>query len=160
MYLFYFNLTRAPGSFLVTSTLNADDQPWTFKWARVQCKTCPFIYNVEKSSTVRIHLPNRYIWHNLLHAIEYDTRGRGNHWWCLGDRCPKKWHRCIKTCGALFQPSVKHAACSLFYTKESRSFSKALSFKSALKIPTESINAALSTNSLLFYTHCHLPGYQ
>ena len=59
--LFYFNLTRAPGSFLVTSALNADDQPWTFKWPLVQCKTCPFIYNMEKSSIVRIHLLSRYL---------------------------------------------------------------------------------------------------
>ena len=59
-----------------------------------------------------------------------------------------------------FLPSFKHAACSLFYTRESWSFAKVLPFKSALKMPTESINAALSTNSLLFFTHCHVPGHQ
>ena len=33
-------------------------------------KLALFIYNVEKISTVRIHLPNRHLWHNLLYAVE------------------------------------------------------------------------------------------
>ena len=58
-----------------------------------------------------------------------------------------------------FLPSSMQHAVS-FTARESQSFAKALSFKSALKMPTESINAALSTNSLLFFTHCHVPGHQ
>ena len=59
--LVYFNLTRAPGCFLVNYKRSKGDQPFTFNWARVQCKTCPFIYNAEKISAVRIHLPNLYL---------------------------------------------------------------------------------------------------
>ena len=49
-----------------------------------------------------------------------------------------------------------------FFTKESQSFLKPSSFKSrALKFPTQSIiNAALSTNLLLFFTLCHVHGLQ
>ena len=38
------------GNFLVRSTFQTNDQPGTFKYARVRCKTCPFIRNVEKIS--------------------------------------------------------------------------------------------------------------
>ena len=69
-------------------------------------------------------------------------------------------HHNLQRAISTFLPSFKHAACSLFHTRESQSFAKALSFKSALKMPTESINAALSTNSLVFFTHCHVPGHQ
>ena len=69
-------------------------------------------------------------------------------------------HQNLQRAISTFLPSFKHAACSLFYTRESRSFAKVLPFKSALKMPTESINAAISTNSLLFFTHCHVPGHQ
>ena len=33
-------------------------------------QTCPFIYNVDKISAVRIHLPSRHLRHNLFHAIK------------------------------------------------------------------------------------------
>ena len=69
-------------------------------------------------------------------------------------------HQNLQRAISNFLPSFKNAVCSLFYTRESQSFAKALSFKSALKMPTESINAALSTNSLLFLTYCHVPGHQ
>ena len=42
---------------------------WTFKWVRMQCKTCSFINNVNKKSAPRVHLLKCYLWHNLLHAI-------------------------------------------------------------------------------------------
>ncbi len=37
-------------NFLVRSTFQTSDRPGTFKCARAQCKTCPFICNVEKLS--------------------------------------------------------------------------------------------------------------
>ena len=37
-------------NFLVKSTLKSDHQPGTFKCARVQCRTCPFISNANKIS--------------------------------------------------------------------------------------------------------------
>ena len=81
-----------------------------------------------------------------------------------GDRpkCGKKWHILIKNL-MLFQPSTlfkAHHMFFFFYTNESQSFAKALSFKSALKIPQKikSINAALS-EVFFFYTF-HVPGHQ
>ena len=147
VYLFYllFTVTKAPGSFLAIS---ADDQRWTFKLACLQCKTYPFIYNEKKFSAARIHLPNRYCGitcFTLLNKIHMGESVR-----ILGDRCLKKWHVCIKNCRTLFQPSFLQT-CSLFCTKQSQSFAKALWFKWALKIPTDSINAALSINALLFF---------
>ena len=38
------------GNFLVRSVFQTSDKPGTFKCARAQCKTCPFICNVEKIS--------------------------------------------------------------------------------------------------------------
>ena len=38
------------GNFLVSSAFKTSEQPGTFKCARARCKTCPFIYNVEKLS--------------------------------------------------------------------------------------------------------------
>jgi len=35
---------------LVRSAFHTSDQPGTFKCARTRCKTCPFIFNVEKIS--------------------------------------------------------------------------------------------------------------
>ena len=86
MCLYYFNVTRAPGRFLVISAMKTDEQPWTFKWARVQCKTYPFIYNLEKISAARFWI--RYAW--------------ADQWQFLGERSPKKWHGCIKTCARYF----------------------------------------------------------
>ena len=37
-------------NFLVRSTFQTSDRPGTFKCVRAQCKTCPFICNVEKLS--------------------------------------------------------------------------------------------------------------
>ena len=51
-----------------------------------------------------------------------------------------------------FPPSFKHAC--LFYTKQSQRFAKALSFKSALKIPTDSIKDALLTiKCIIIFLH-------
>ena len=36
------------GNFLLRSSFQTNDQPGTFKRAHSQCKTCPFIHNVEK----------------------------------------------------------------------------------------------------------------
>ena len=48
-------------NFLVKSTLKSDHQPGTFKYARVRCRTCPFISNAnnnlsELSVTISDHL--------------------------------------------------------------------------------------------------------
>ena len=58
--LVYFNLTRAPGSFLVISALKGRST-FDFQLSARAMQNLPFIYNVEKISAVRIHLPNRYL---------------------------------------------------------------------------------------------------
>ena len=73
-----------------------------------------------------------------------------------GDRskCGKKWHILIKTwCYFNLPHCSSHNTCFFFNTNESQSFAKALSFKSAPKIPQKikSLNAALS-EVIFFYT--------
>ena len=48
--LISFKRDKNIGNFLVRSVFQTSDQPGTFKCARAQCKTCPFIRNVEKIS--------------------------------------------------------------------------------------------------------------
>ena len=48
--LISFKRDKSIGNFLVRSAFKTSDQPGTFKCARARCKTCPFIYNVEKLS--------------------------------------------------------------------------------------------------------------
>ena len=48
--LISFKRDKNIGNFLVRSAFKTSEQPKTFKCARARCKTCPFIYNVEKLS--------------------------------------------------------------------------------------------------------------
>ena len=48
--LISFKRDKNIGNFLVKSAFQTSNQPGTFKCARAQCKTCPFISNVEKIS--------------------------------------------------------------------------------------------------------------
>ena len=48
--LISFKRDKNIGNFLVSSAFKTSEQTGTFKCARAQCKTCPFIYNVEKLS--------------------------------------------------------------------------------------------------------------
>ena len=48
--LISFKRDKNVGNFLVRSSFPTNDQPGTFKCARVRCKTCPFIYNANKIS--------------------------------------------------------------------------------------------------------------
>ena len=48
--LISFKRDKNIGKFLVSSAFLTNDQPGTFKCARAQCKTCPFIRNAEKIS--------------------------------------------------------------------------------------------------------------
>ena len=48
--LISFKRDKNIGNFLVRSAFQTIEQPGTFKCARTRCKTCPFIYNVEKLS--------------------------------------------------------------------------------------------------------------
>ena len=48
--LISFKRDKNIGNFLVRSAFKTSEQPGTFKCARARCKTCPFIYNVEKLS--------------------------------------------------------------------------------------------------------------
>ena len=48
--LISFKRDKNIGNFLVSSAFKTSEQPGTFKCARARCKTCPFIYNVEKLS--------------------------------------------------------------------------------------------------------------
>ena len=48
--LISFKRDKNIGNFLVRSAFKSSEQPGTFKCARARCKTCPFIYNVEKLS--------------------------------------------------------------------------------------------------------------
>ena len=48
--LISFKRDKNIGTFLVRSAFQTSEQPGTFKCARAQCKTCPFICNVEKLS--------------------------------------------------------------------------------------------------------------
>ena len=74
-----------------------------------------------------------------------------------GDKC--RIHQNLMHCSAFNLPHCSDCSShrehiqGFFYTKESQSFVKPSSFKSrALKFPTKSIiNAALSTNLLLFF---------
>ena len=49
--LISFKRDKNIGNFLVRSAFKTSEQPGTFKCARARCKTCPFIYNVEKPHT-------------------------------------------------------------------------------------------------------------
>ena len=46
--LISFKRDKNIGNFLVRSSFQTNDQPGTFKCACSQCKTCPFIHNIEK----------------------------------------------------------------------------------------------------------------
>ena len=48
--LISFKRDKNIGNFLVRSSFQTNDQPGTFKCARVRCKTCPFIHNANKIS--------------------------------------------------------------------------------------------------------------
>ena len=48
--LMSFKRDKNIGNFLVSSAFKTSEQLGTFNCARAQCKTCPFIYNVEKLS--------------------------------------------------------------------------------------------------------------
>ena len=48
--LISFKRDKNIGNFLVSSAFKTSEQPGTFKCRRTRCKTCPFIYNVEKLS--------------------------------------------------------------------------------------------------------------
>ena len=48
--LISFKRDKNIGNFLVSSVFKTSEQPGTFKCAHARCKTCPFIYNVEKLS--------------------------------------------------------------------------------------------------------------
>ena len=48
--LISFKRDKNISNFLVRSSFQTNDQSGTFKYARSRCKTCPFIYNVEKLS--------------------------------------------------------------------------------------------------------------
>ena len=48
--LISFKCDKNIGNFLVSSAFKTSEQPGTFKCACARCRTCPFIYNVEKLS--------------------------------------------------------------------------------------------------------------
>ena len=48
--LISFKRDKNIGNFLVRSSFQTNDRSATFKCARLRCKTCPFIHNVEKMS--------------------------------------------------------------------------------------------------------------
>ena len=48
--LISFKWDKNKGNFLVSSAFKTSEQPGTFKCTHARCKTCPFIYNVEKLS--------------------------------------------------------------------------------------------------------------
>ena len=81
------------------------DQPLTFNWARVQCKTCLSFTMWKKFRLYGFTFPI------VIYSITCCTLLNKTHvsarqtWWCLGDECPKKWHRRIKTCVAPLEPS-------------------------------------------------------
>ena len=91
-----FLLTRQESCFLVKNALETDDQPRTLRWARIQCKTCPFIHNVKKVSS-RIHPHKRY--HSISCRTLLTKMHMGQSVRLQGDRpkCGKKWHILIKT---------------------------------------------------------------
>ena len=51
--LISFKRDKNIGNFLVRSSFQTNDRSATFKCARLRCKTCPFIHNVEKMSGPR-----------------------------------------------------------------------------------------------------------
>ena len=99
-------------TWVIFLVISAHDQ--FLSMSAMQCKTCPFIYNVKKIPAARIHLLKRYLWHNLVHAIYQDTLGR------ISENSATDVHRhdihiCIKTCSALFQPSFLQTCMSLLH---------------------------------------------
>ena len=48
--LISFKRDKNVGNFLVRSSFQTNDQPGSYKCARAQCKTCPFIHNANKIS--------------------------------------------------------------------------------------------------------------
>ena len=103
---------------LVKSTLKSDHQPGTFKCARVRCRTCPFISNVNKISgpkrTVTITDHFSRISANLIYCItctlckkKYTSAKRAADWVCVSANPLEVLRLTIKTLPtsrAIFQP--------------------------------------------------------
>ena len=136
-------------TWVIFLVISADDQFWTFNECDAM-QNLPFHLQCKKKiPAARIHLLKRYLWHNLVHAIYQDTLGRISENSMRQMFIDMTYTYASKPAARYFNlPSFKHAC--LFYTKQSQRFAKALSFKSALKISTDSIKGDLSTNALLF----------
>ena len=136
-------------TWVIFLVISADDQFWTFNECDAM-QNLPFHLQCKKKiPAARIHLLKRYLWHNLVHAIYQDTLGRISENSMRQMFIDMTYTYASKPTARYFNlPSFKHAC--LFYTKQSQRFAKALSFKSVLKISTDSIKGDLSTNALLF----------
>ena len=136
-------------TWVIFLVISADDQFWTFNECDAM-QNLPFHLQCKKKiPAARIHLLKRYLWHNLVHAIYQDTLGRISENSMRQMFIDMTYTYASKPAARYFNlPSFKHAC--LFYTKQSQRFAKALSFKSVLKISTDSIKGDLSTNALLF----------
>ena len=133
------------GNFLVRSAFKTSEQPGTFKCARARCKTCPFIYNVEKLSG-----PKR--------SIKIT-----DHFTCTSANKTIKTllNRLLDTLICLIILSNIWRSAASPYIKEAQKAAKLLNkdlfFKSALLILTVSTNAFHSTNSFCCFSRCQAP---
>ena len=111
--LISFKRDKNMGISLVRSSLQTDDQPGIFKCARSRCKTCPFIYNVEKmwgpkrfikiTDHFTCNTANVIYWIYTLHLLQ-----KVIHWWNVkttGRPIPRTPSQRRKKCQRLIQTS-------------------------------------------------------
>ena len=135
-----------------------------FKCARLRCKTCSFIHNVEKISEPKTSIKIMQLLHNL-HLMQ-----KVIHWW---NRKTTRWpipgtpsqrrahsNQSLDTQISLtIQSSIRQfAAFSNIQAvrKATKLWNKSLPFKSTLLVPTVSSSTFHSTNLFLLSRH-HIP---
>ena len=164
------------GNFLVTSSFQTNYQPGlTFKCARLRCKTCPFIHNVEKMSGPRraIKITDHFActFANVIYYITYTCCKKlyiGETERLLGDQFREHLRDVERNDKDASEPvsiqfnlpnhSKQHVGiCGLslhLSSSESRKTpDKKLSSKSAPLIPTVSTRAFHSISLFLFSRH-------
>ena len=159
------------------SAFRTSNQPGTFKCARVRCKTCPFICNVEKLSGPKrsIKITDHFTCTstNVVYCITCTLCkklciGETGRW--LGDRFREHIRDVEKT--AKSKPGARHfnlpshskqhmVVCGLSQhqgsTESRKTLEQKISFKSALLILTVSMKAFYSIYSVVFYVSRHQP---
>ena len=136
--LISFKRDKNLGNFLVRSSFQTNDQSGTFKCACSQCKTCPFIHNIEKMMG-----PKRSIM-----ITDHLTRTSANVIYCITYTYYNKLY-----IGETGRQLGDRFLISGQFGKLQNTRTKNLSSKLAFVIPTVSMSAFHSTNLFLFSCH-------